>query len=114
MLKMPLITVCYKKSEERIKELKKLFKSNPEIFGSQFNGSLEKYNEYIHQEFTSSSYHSVDRITEEIKELDPPILNGQYNTRLVEVDLYGNILQTLKVYNNGNKKIRFEKEALYE
>ena len=79
---MTLITVCYKKTEERIKKLKKLFKSNPEIFSSDFNGDIDKYNEYIHQEFTSSTYHSVDEINDLIKESSPPIFKGQYNTRL--------------------------------
>ncbi len=97
--KITLIRVCYKKTEERIKKLKKLFKSNPEIFSSDFNGDIDKYNEYIHQEFTSSTYHSVDEINDSIKKSSPPIFKGQYNTRLVEVDLFGNILATLKVYN---------------
>ncbi len=95
---MVLITTCHVKSEERINELLKLFKTNPEIFGSQFKNDISKYETYIRQEFNSNTYHSIDKITEEIKALDPPIFNGQINTRLVEVDIFGKILETIKIY----------------
>ena len=55
--------------------------------------------QYLRQEYISHKSYIIDKIPDDIKDFRLPIKEGRYNTRLVKVDCFGNLLQTLKVYN---------------
>lgn len=99
---MVYITYCYKITENHIKELKRLLKKSPMVFGAKFRGNLDLYDEYIHQEFSGATLHHVDddKLEEYIKNVDIPknTRNLTY-TRIVEIDIFGNIQSTIKTLN---------------
>lgn len=96
---MVLITYCYKIPEERIKELKKFLKNSPSLFNPKFRDNPEEYEKYISQEFVGSSYECVEE--EKLKDyienlIIPKNTRERIFTRIIIVDLFGNIKSTIK------------------
>jgi len=95
--KMTYLTYCYKYTQEELERLTKLYKESPSIFGYDLQQKgLNGYIKYISKEFTSPTLYSIDQFTPKYIVNDNLNNGNTFNiTRIVEVNIFGNIQRTI-------------------
>ena len=97
MKKMRYLTYCYKFTQEEQERYIRLYKKSPSIFGYDLQRlGLKGFIDYISQEFTANTLYSPDQFTPNYIINDNKKNGNTFNvTRIVKVDLFGNIEKSI-------------------
>jgi hypothetical protein len=104
---MTFLTYCYKYTPDEKKRLIKLYKAHPSIFGYDLQRmGVKGYIKYISQEHVSNTLYPSDQFSPEyiISEHERNA-NTFYITRIVEIDILGNIKATILKAQSKNKGV---------